>query len=195
MSLRESRRLRTYAVLGLAPLLLAFGLAATNAPRPEDSAAQTRASSSVQPRPAVVTSFTTIDLFADADDEHLAAYQVEVTLQPPMGTQYSLVGVEGGEVRPFVEPPMYDPDALSHNRVVIAAFTPPGADQLPTGRFRIARLHVEVQVQAGREAVQPGAEPHAVIAASACRVRVIAAGRVDGSRVPASFDAVPGVIK
>ncbi|MCP4593683.1 MAG: hypothetical protein GY842_23350, partial [bacterium] len=40
-------------------------------------------------------------------------------------------------------PPYYDPEALTQDRVIIAAFDT-GAD-LPTGRNRVAQIHVQIR--------------------------------------------------
>jgi hypothetical protein len=85
--------------------------------------------------------FTTIDVFIDSGAVPLGAYQVEIKADA------TLVGVEGGEHPAFAQPPRYDPAALHEKqlaeRVVLAAFNT-GAD-LPAGRTRIARLHVQTR--------------------------------------------------
>ena len=88
-------------------------------------------------RPAV--RFEAIDVYIDSAAQPLAAYQFELLAD---AASVKIVGVEGGEHAAFREPPYYDPAALSHNRIIIAAFNT-GRD-LPKGKTRIARLHVQV---------------------------------------------------
>lgn len=84
--------------------------------------------------------FTAIDVFVDSGEAPLAAYQFELQSQTP-GVE--IVGIEGGEHAAYVEPPFYDPEAMNNNRVILAAFST--ADELPSGRSRVARVHVQVQ--------------------------------------------------
>ncbi len=90
----------------------------------------------VQPNDA---RFEAIDVFVDSGNQPLAAYQFELTSQRP-GVE--IVGIEGGEHAAFKEPPFYDPKAMNNNRVILAAFST-GQD-LPAGRSRVARIHVQV---------------------------------------------------
>ena len=90
-----------------------------------------------EPRPAV--RFAAVDVFVDSGAVPLAAYQFELKAR---GGAFKIVGVEGGEHAAFRQPPYYDPAALMHDRVVIAAFNT-GRD-LPTGKTRVARIHVEI---------------------------------------------------
>jgi hypothetical protein len=53
-----------------------------------------------------------------------------------------LVGVEGGDAPAFRNPPYYDPAALNHRRVILAALTT--ASDVPHAPFRAARLHLQV---------------------------------------------------
>lgn len=89
--------------------------------------------------------FVAMDVEMDAGATPLAAYQIELNT----GTA-ELVGIEGGEPAPFRDAPFYDPHALRQNRVILAAFTLAPAAQLPHGRTRIARLHLEVPGAGGR---------------------------------------------
>ena len=83
--------------------------------------------------------FTTVDVQIDPRGNTLAAYQVEFIAD---STRVKLVGIEGGDHTAFKQPPYYDPAALSHNRVIVAAFNA-GRD-LPSATFRAARLHLEI---------------------------------------------------
>jgi len=92
-----------------------------------------------QPRAASNGRFTTVDVYIDSGDAALAAYQFE--LSATRG-EFRIVGVEGGEHAAFAQPPYYDPAALNQDRVILAAFNT-GRD-LPTGKTRVARVHVQV---------------------------------------------------
>jgi hypothetical protein len=92
---------------------------------------------STTPAPAV--RFQTVDIFVDPGDRPLAAYQF--TLRS--GTRNALLaGLEGGEHAAFGKPPYYDNKALIDEQVIVAAFSTD--EQLPHGRTRVARLHVQV---------------------------------------------------
>ena len=90
--------------------------------------------------PAAVR-FEFIDVYVDSGDVPLAAYQFELT---DAAESVKIVGIEGGEHEAFTAPPYYDPKALKNNRVIIAALST--ADDLPTGRTRVATVHVQVEV-------------------------------------------------
>ncbi len=105
---------------------------------------------SIQADPVVVTQidgpndvgddddrFEAIDVFVDSGDMPLAAYQFELQSETP-GVE--IVGIEGGEHAAFQEPPYYDVRAIQNNRVILAAFST--ADDLPSGRSRVARIQV-----------------------------------------------------
>lgn len=83
--------------------------------------------------------FTAVDVYVDSGDEPLAAYQFELTAT---AGEFRIVGVEGGSHIAFAEPPYYDPAALMQDRIIIASFNT--GDDLPTGRTRIARIHVQI---------------------------------------------------
>lgn len=108
--------------------------------------------------------FEAIDVFVDSGDERLAAYQFELTSQEP-GVE--IVGIEGGEHTAFKEPPFYDPKAMNNNRVILAAFNT-GQD-LPAGRSRVARIHVQVTGPGQRE----------------YRTTLLVSATVEGQQIPA----------
>jgi len=83
--------------------------------------------------------FAAVDVYVDSGRRPLAAYQFE--LKATVGN-VKIVGIEGGEHAAFKEPPYYDPAALTRQRIVIAAFNT--GEDLPTGRTRVARVHVRV---------------------------------------------------
>ncbi|MCZ6655433.1 MAG: hypothetical protein O7D91_20690 [Planctomycetota bacterium] len=90
--------------------------------------------------PAAVR-FEFIDVYVDSGAAPLAAYQFELT---DAAGSIKIVGIEGGEHEAFATPPYYDPKALKNNRIIIAAFST--ADALPTGKTRVATIHVQVEV-------------------------------------------------
>ena len=53
------------------------------------------------------------------------------------------MGIEGGDHAAFASPPYYDTKAMNNNRVILAAFST--AKQLPSGRSRIARIHLQLE--------------------------------------------------
>src|SRR5262249_31529056 len=89
--------------------------------------------------PSSAIRFRSVDIFVDPQGKPLAAYQIEFTGE---SESVKLVGIEGGAHAAFKEPPYYDPAALAHNRVILAALN--AADDLPTGKTRVARLHLEI---------------------------------------------------
>ncbi len=91
--------------------------------------------------PSSPLSFHTVDVFIDSGNRHLAVYQVEVVVN--QGAR--IVGIEGGEVAAFSEPPHYDPRAIQGNRVILGAFSTLPTNHLPKGLTRVATLHVQTQ--------------------------------------------------
>lgn len=89
--------------------------------------------------------FRAVDVFVESHDQPLAAYQLEFTAS---GGSAKIVGIEGGEPAAFREAPFYDPMAIQHERVIFGAFSTGPADQLPTGRARVATIHLQTT---GRE--------------------------------------------
>jgi len=107
-------------------VLLAGGLAAQETDRRE-----------AEPAPAA--RFRAVDVFVDSGASALAAYQLELAAE--VGA-VKIVGVEGGEHSAFREPPYYDPAAISRDHVILAAFST--QKDLPKGRTRVARIHVQI---------------------------------------------------
>jgi hypothetical protein len=83
--------------------------------------------------------FAPVHIYLDSGDRPLAAYQFELKARTG---QIKIVGVEGGAHPAFHEAPYYDPAALMHDRIIIAAFNT-GSD-LPHGRTRIATIHLQI---------------------------------------------------
>lgn len=84
--------------------------------------------------------FMAVDVLVDSGDEPLAAYQLDLRV---VG-RARIVGIEGGASAAFAEPPYYDPAAIQQDRVIIAAFSTVDPALLPTGRTRIATIHLQV---------------------------------------------------
>ncbi len=105
-------------------LLLAGPLAAQRA---KDSASAVR--------------FQAVDIYVDSMNQPLAAYQIEFAANTEA---VKIVGIEGGEHPAYKEAPYYDPRAIQREQVVIAAFNTAPADNLPTGRTRIATVHLQI---------------------------------------------------
>lgn len=84
--------------------------------------------------------FEAIDVFVDSGDQSLAAWQLELTSR---SKGVEIVGIEGGEHPAFAEPAYYDPRAMNNNRVILGAFNT--GNNLPSGRSRVARVHIQVK--------------------------------------------------
>ena len=83
--------------------------------------------------------FRAVDIFVDSTNKPLAAYQLEFTASAAA----KIVGIEGGEHAAFKEAPFYDAKAMQHERVIIGAFSTAAADKLPTGKTRVATIHLQ----------------------------------------------------
>lgn len=91
--------------------------------------------------------FEAVDVFLDSGTTPLAAYQFELTA---LGGDMKIVGIEGGEHAAFSDPPSYDRKAVEagqSDRIIIADFASSDvkADALPTGRTRVATIHVQIR--------------------------------------------------
>ncbi len=87
--------------------------------------------------------FSYVDVYVDSGDRPLAAYQVDIAAT---SGNVRLVGLEGGDPGPFAVMPYYDPRALhedrGRDRIIIGSFDTAAA--VPTGKTRVARLHVQI---------------------------------------------------
>jgi len=117
------------------------------------------------------TRFCAMDIFIDSRGAPLAAWQIEFAATNGVA---KIVGIEGGESGPFGNPPFYDPKAIQNDRVIIAAFSTAPATKLPTGKTRVATIHMQIT-----GAVQPQFE-----------LKLQAAADPDGKQIPgeASFE-------
>jgi len=110
--------------------------------------------------------FEAIDVFVDSDHQRLAAWQLELK---STANDVQIVGIEGGEHPAFKEPPYYDKRAMNNNRVIIAAFSTD--KNLPSGRSRVARIHVQVRGPGARTWIS----------------ELTTAATADGTRIPAEI--------
>jgi hypothetical protein len=158
-------RLGRSSVKFLAPLLVLWALLASGgrAASPEPIA---------QPAtvPDASVHFRAVDVFVNAGDKTLGAYQVELKARD---NATLLVGIEGGEHPAYKSAPYYDPAALMHDRVIVAAFST--AADLPHGNTRVARLMV--QTTGAGEPVYDG--------------KIEAAAAADGSPISAQLTVTP----
>lgn len=91
---------------------------------------------------AAVHRFVAVDVWLETS-EPVAAWQFE--LRSPNA---KIVGVENGESAVFGDAPYYDRNAVERgtsNRVVVADFSLAAPERLPSGRFRIATLHLALE--------------------------------------------------
>jgi hypothetical protein len=85
--------------------------------------------------------FQAVDVMVDSPGQSLAAYQLEFAVT---NVTAKIVGIEGGEHPAFAEPPFYDPKAMQHERVILAAFSTNAVSQLPAGKTRVATIHLQI---------------------------------------------------
>ena len=93
--------------------------------------------------------FATVDVYLDSDAP-IAAWQFE--LNERSGTM-RVVGVEQGESGAYTRVPYYDRNAVERgeaDRIIVADYTLADRDDLPSGRFRIATIHVMLRGDATR---------------------------------------------
>jgi hypothetical protein len=122
------------AFLAIVALVAVSALAARQAPPAASQPERVRNDSKL-------IQFRAIDIFIDSKSRPLAAYQLEFK---PIKGDVKIVGIEGGEHEKFSSPPYYDPQAMQQERVIIAAFSTAPLSSLPTGRTRIATIHVQI---------------------------------------------------
>ncbi len=101
------------------------------------SGAASRPASQPASKPAI--RFTYLDVLIDSKSDPLASYQFELAAEKG---DVKIVGIEGGEHAAFKATPYYDRAAMSRDHVIIGAFNT-GKD-LPEGKTRVARIHVQV---------------------------------------------------
>jgi hypothetical protein len=121
-----------------------------------------------------VPRFCMIHVNVDPKGQPLAAYQVEITFTNPA---VRIVGIEGGDRAPYTNAPHYDPKAIQHERVILAAFSLSPETRLPTNKVRVASVHL--MVGGGGSPGQPG-------------IRVIAAASSRGKTISVEATTEPG---
>jgi len=84
--------------------------------------------------------FGAVDICLDSGSTPLAAYQLEFAATNGVA---KIVGIEGGEHAAFRQPAFYDPKAIQHERVILASFSTAAANDLPTGKTRVATIHYQ----------------------------------------------------
>ncbi|MEM7228806.1 MAG: hypothetical protein AAF432_08320 [Planctomycetota bacterium] len=114
--------------------------------------------------------FAWIDVYVEAGETHIAAYQLDIEA---VDRSWTIVGIEGGDHPAFRLPPYYDPAALTNDRVILAAFSLDS--DLPSGRTRLARLHVMTRDDA-----------------MGWNVSHETAASADGQEIPIRFELVEG---
>jgi hypothetical protein len=83
--------------------------------------------------------FAAVDVYLDSA-EPVAAWQFEFSSRSG-----KIVGVENGESEAFGGTPYYDREAVqlgTADRIVVADFSLAGTSRLPSGRVRVATLHL-----------------------------------------------------
>ena len=115
--------------------------------------------------------FAALDIYLETA-QPLAAWQFE--LRESSG-QMRVVGVENGDSAAFGDAPYYDLAAVSKgaaDRIIVADYSTSPAEELPTGRGRIATVHVRLD--------GPSDPDYVLILA--------AAGGTDGEPIKASIE-------
>ena len=84
--------------------------------------------------------FAAFDIFVESKNVPLAAYQLEFS---GPADHVRITGIEGGQHEAFKTPPFYDPKAIQQERVILAAFNEAPATKLPTGKTRVATIHLQ----------------------------------------------------
>lgn len=124
------------------------------------------------------TSFEAVHVYLDSGRTPLASFQFELSTE---AGRVRVVGVEGGEAEAFTEPPFYDRRAVRRGeaeRVIVASYTTAAADALPTGRTRVATVHVQ---KLPGEAVSYAAALQAASDASGQRIHPILTFEAEGA--------------
>jgi hypothetical protein len=94
-------------------------------------------------RPQVVR-FEAVHVFIDSGNTPLSAYQFKLS---DSQDRVQIVGVENGEHAAFGDAPFYDRETigrLNADHVIVAGYSTLEAAKLPTGKTRIATVHLRV---------------------------------------------------
>ena len=114
--------------------------------------------------------FKTANLVINTNNKPLAAYQVELLYDKERVT---IVGLEGGTIDGFDEPPFYDRIGMEDGRIILAAFILDDS-KAPKGEICVSRIHLRVA----------GAQPIVL------SVRVITAAKPGGDSINISAEVV-----
>jgi hypothetical protein len=117
---------------------------------------------------APTPAFTTVRVLLDSN-QPVSAWQFELT-----GNAIEIVGVESGNAQGYNDPPYYDPQALSHNRIIVGAYTL--NENPPAGKIHVATLHIQYDLS-----VNPD-----------FKVRLMAVGNKEGTHTPATVEIQEG---
>ncbi len=115
--------------------------------------------------------FVALDIFVETA-EPLAAWQFELRESSGM---MRIVGVENGDSAAFGDAPYYDLETVSAgaaDRIIVADYSQGSAGELPTGRSRVATIHVQLEGTAAPDYV----------------VNLMAAGGAGGEPIQASIE-------
>ncbi len=115
--------------------------------------------------------FAALEIFVETA-EPLAAWQFELS---ESAGRMRVVGVENGENTAFGDAPYYDLEAVSSgraDRIIVADYSLNSAGELPTGRNRIATIHVQLEGTTAPDYV----------------LNLVAAGGASGEPIQASID-------
>ncbi len=85
--------------------------------------------------------FVAVDIYLQSD-EPVAAWQFELI---DRGGQSKITGIENGESAAYDRAPYYDREAINlgqSDRVVVADYSLAAKEALPSGRFRLATVHL-----------------------------------------------------
>jgi hypothetical protein len=87
-----------------------------------------------------VSVFVPVGVYVDSGEKELGVYQIEIKV---IKGDAKIISVDGGDHAAFKDPPpFYDPAALKGGRIILAAFST--QDDLPTGKTKVATLHMYV---------------------------------------------------
>lgn len=127
------------------------------------------------PAAQAAIAFRTVDVVVTSDAP-LAAWQVEVRYDR---ARVKVLSIEGGDGS-WREPAYYDGRGMKAGRIVLAAFVDDDA-RATTGRARVARLHIQIELPEGADAAE-------VI--GAMKVRLVAAAEAGGGRIAPKVELV-----
>ncbi len=92
------------------------------------------------------TRFTTVEIYLDSS-EPVAAWQFELNERNGV---MKVVGVENGDSEAFDRAPYYDREAVqlgTADRIIVADYSLADKDLLPSGRVRVATVHLMLSSQ------------------------------------------------